>query len=350
AALVARVDAGRLDRELHRRALGLGAVHLDRAGEVGELAAHVREDVTHLEADVGVRLVERVRVAGQRGRGECQGCGEYGGARLRHFGFFSLTGSTISLGADRVEQPDQRLRALAVERRKCLLRGRRHRPVEARQQPARLGGRVAEHLAAVARAARAAHQPPRLEPVEQPGDARALLDHARGDLQGGEAGVAGAAQDAQHVVLLQRDAALLDHLREPAAHAVGGRHQRDHAFLGERRERPRLVDLLPDRPHLREPLPDYLTSQVKGSERGQLVAPQGGSSKGRDAAGTYRTRPRAATRITVSTLPWLTPTSWSWRLATTQAWLGRMRRRSPTRNVSPWATAMTPCSSESLSR
>ena len=63
----------------------------------------------------------------------------------------------------------------------------------------------------------------------------------------------------------------------------------------------------------------------------------------------YLTRPRAATGRTASTRSPLTPTSRSCRFATTQAWFGRMRTRSPTRKLSPWATAMTPCSSESFS-
>jgi hypothetical protein len=64
----------------------------------------------------------------------------------------------------------------------------------------------------------------------------------------------------------------------------------------------------------------------------------------------YLTRPRAATGRTASTRSPLTPTSRSCRFTTTQAWLGRMRTRSPTRKLSPRATATTPCSSESLSR
>ena len=61
-----------------------------------------------------------------------------------------------------------------------------------------------------------------------------LLDHARGDVQGGEALGAGAAQDAKHVVLLQGDAVRLDHARQRGADAVGRAEQRHDRLVGGR--------------------------------------------------------------------------------------------------------------------
>ena len=50
---------------------------------------------------------------------------------------------------------------------------------------------MAEDLAPVPRAADAAHEAAGLEAVDEARDAGALLDHPRGDLQGGEALLAG---------------------------------------------------------------------------------------------------------------------------------------------------------------
>ncbi len=48
---------------------------------------------------------------------------------------------------------------------------------------------------------------------------------------------AGAAQDAQHVVLLQGDAGRLDDLLDAPAHQVGGAQEAEDGFLAGRAER-----------------------------------------------------------------------------------------------------------------
>jgi len=76
-----------------------------------------------------------------------------------------------------------------------------------------------------------------LEPIQQPRDAGRLLDHARGHFERRHAVGAAAAQDAQYVVLLQRDAVRIDDARQIPAHHVGRPHQRHHGLLRRRRKR-----------------------------------------------------------------------------------------------------------------
>ena len=57
------------------------------------------------------------------------------------------------------------------------------------------------------------------------------------------------AEDAQHVVLLQRDSVRLDDARERRPHAVRGAEQRHDGLVGRRREGLRLPDLAPNRSH-----------------------------------------------------------------------------------------------------
>src|SRR5207253_10245257 len=63
------VDARRLNREDDGRLLGARRIELDGAGEVGEAAADLRDQVADLERDLGVSLVDRERadVAGGGG-------------------------------------------------------------------------------------------------------------------------------------------------------------------------------------------------------------------------------------------------------------------------------------------
>ncbi len=59
-----------------------------------------------------------------------------------------------------------------------------------------------------------------------------VLDHAVRDVQVGSPSGARPAEDAQHVVLLQRDSLRLDDARERRAHPVRGAEQRDHGLVG----------------------------------------------------------------------------------------------------------------------
>ena len=169
--------------------------------------------------------------------------------------------------ANGVEQAHELPRVPLVEAAERELRRGRHRCVETGQQRERALARVAEHLAAVDGTALAADEPLRLEAVEQPRDAGARLDHARGDLECRQAVFAGAAQDAQHVVLLQRDVVPLEDARQLGAHVVRGAQQRHHRLVGVRGERPPLLDLVPNGAHVdlpgRQRTARYLTGQVK---------------------------------------------------------------------------------------
>src|SRR5262249_37786953 len=57
----AGVDAPGVDREGHRRRLRNRRIEADRAGEIGETAANPGDEVTNLEDDFRVRLVDRER-------------------------------------------------------------------------------------------------------------------------------------------------------------------------------------------------------------------------------------------------------------------------------------------------
>ena len=129
----------------------------------------------------------------------------------------------------------------------------RHRAVDRGEQAQRLLGGEAQHPPPVLRGTGgAATSPFALETVEQPRDAGVVLDHARGDLQRGQAALAGAAQDPQHVVLLQRDAGGLHHRRQRAAQLVRPAQQRHHRLVRRAREGTSLLDLLPHGAHVRK--------------------------------------------------------------------------------------------------
>src|SRR5687767_11083291 len=76
--------------------------------------------------------------------------------------------------------------------------------VVARQELLAARGDAAPDLPAVLARALALHELLLDQAVDEPRDARRALDHALADLERGQARLAGAAQDAQHVVLLQR--------------------------------------------------------------------------------------------------------------------------------------------------
>jgi hypothetical protein len=65
-------------------------------------------------------------------------------------------------------------------------------------------------MAAVGLTALAGNELLRFQPVDEPRDPGRLLDHAVGDVEGRQAALAGPAENAQHVVLLQGDSAPLD--------------------------------------------------------------------------------------------------------------------------------------------
>src|SRR3954470_12789701 len=118
-----------------------------------------------------------------------------------------------------------------------MLAGRRGELVDLLEEREALRRNPAEMLPPVPRAALPPDQLLRLESIEQPRHARRLLDHPLGDFECRYALVAAAAQDAQHVELLQRDAMRFDYRRGMAADQVGRSHQADDRFMGRRLER-----------------------------------------------------------------------------------------------------------------
>ena len=119
-----------------------------------------------------------------------------------------------------------------------------------RREQAQAAGRDGDPDAPpVLRTALAADEGLALQTVEQAGDAGGLLDHAVGDVEGGQALAPRPAQDAQHVVLLEGEAVGLHDLGQVAAQPVGGEEQAHHSLVAARAERPPLLDLLPQGAH-----------------------------------------------------------------------------------------------------
>jgi len=86
-----------------------------------------------------------------------------------------------------------------------------------------------------------------LEFVEQARDAGCLFHHAIGDVEGRNALLARAAQDAKNVVLLQRNAVRLHDLRKHALHHVGRAEQGENGFLCRGLEGSGLANLVTQR-------------------------------------------------------------------------------------------------------
>src|SRR5579883_1030307 len=121
------------------------------------------------------------------------------------------------------------------------------RAVQCAEKLESLLGDPAHHLATVVAAPFPSHQLLALELVEQPGDARGLLDHAVGDVQRRQSGLSGSPQNAQHVVLLQGDAVRFYQLGEAPLELVGRAIQGQDGFLGRRLKRLALPDLFTQR-------------------------------------------------------------------------------------------------------
>ena len=134
--------------------------------------------------------------------------------------------------ADGAEQLDDLRALLVVEDRAGALVGRVHRLVERGDQARPLRRDVAEHLRRSGVRALAHHVAGGLELVEQPRDPGRLLDHPVADGERRKAGLARAAEDPQHVVLLDGDAVRLDDLREVALHHGRRAEDADDDFLG----------------------------------------------------------------------------------------------------------------------
>lgn len=132
--------------------------------------------------------------------------------------------------ADRVEEADQLLDVARVKLAERHLLRPIERRIETVEKVESFRGDPAEHLPAITVAAEAADQKLCFEPVEQTCDAGSLFDHPVSDLEGWNSFFASSTQDAENVVLLERDAVRLDDLGEIAADEVGGAHERDRAF------------------------------------------------------------------------------------------------------------------------
>src|ERR1051326_3497194 len=99
---------------------------------------------------------------------------------------------------------------------------------------------VAEDLAAIGEAAFTRDELFFLETIDEPRDAGSLLDEALDDVQSGQPRLARAAEDAQDVVLLRRDAVRVEDGGDIAADQVRGPQQRHRRLLrlgGERLDR-----------------------------------------------------------------------------------------------------------------
>lgn len=112
-------------------------------------------------------------------------------------------------------------------------RGPPHRPPRRARS-----ARPAEHPPPVATAALAGHPALALQPIQQPRHARRLLDHPLTHFEGGQPVLARAAQDSQHVELLQRQPVRLENRLEVTAHAIGCLEEAHDALL---RRRPRVL-------------------------------------------------------------------------------------------------------------
>src|SRR6187549_2075189 len=99
------------------------------------------------------------------------------------------------------EQADQRLELRRAQFGKALVVEAVEGRVEAGDELAPRARDAADDLAAILRGPLALDELLVLETVDQAGDAWRALDHPRCDLEGRQPAVAGAAQDAQHVVL-----------------------------------------------------------------------------------------------------------------------------------------------------
>src|ERR1043165_110460 len=127
------------------------------------------------------------------------------------------------MDADLVQEANERRHLVLVETAERVLVDLVQHGVERLElrEPARRD--AAEDLTPVARGAVAPDETLRLEPRDQARDPGRVLDHALDDRERGKTLRAGAAEDAQDVVLLGGDlAAALDELREAPTDRLGG--------------------------------------------------------------------------------------------------------------------------------
>jgi len=165
--------------------------------------------------------------------------GGWPAARSAYSALATRSASLSDLG----QQLDQRSLLVLGEARDDDVVGAAHGLVELLEDGKPAIGNEAEHLAAVGRGALAPRQAGLLELIEQPGDAGRFVDHAVADDERRQSVVAGAAQDAQHVVLLRGDAAARDDLCEVPLDDRR-RSENAHSHFGARRvKRPTLCDL-----------------------------------------------------------------------------------------------------------
>lgn len=87
-------------------------------------------------------------------------------------------------------------------------------------------------LALIFAAARALHQFPPLQTIDQPGDVGGAIEHAAGDLAAGVAAGVHTAKNAQHIVLRARDAVLFADAVHHVVESVGGDDHTQQGFLG----------------------------------------------------------------------------------------------------------------------
>ena len=108
------------------------------------------------------------------------------------------------------------------------------------------GRDATEHLSAVGAAPVTSHQTRLLEFIEKPRNRGPLVDHAVTDSERGQAIVAGAAQNAQHVVLGETQSVGFDEAGVVPRDHRGRAQQGNGRLLGARSERASLLDLLLD--------------------------------------------------------------------------------------------------------
>lgn len=183
----------------------------------------------------------------REGVGEC-GAGETVSAVPTPSLRWEALRDSVGVGrADPVEQVDELLERVVVESGEGFAGGARDGLIELGEQlEARLGD-ATDDLAAVFGTAFSAYPSLGDEAVDEAGDAGRTFDHPVGDLERGQSFVAGAAEDAEDVVLLAGDAGGFEHLCDEAFHDVGGPQEAEEGLLLTRPERSCLADLPSDK-------------------------------------------------------------------------------------------------------
>jgi hypothetical protein len=145
---------------------------------------------------------------------------------------------------ERVEQADESNPLLLFQAFHQVLTELHHRRVELLEQRGALRCDPTEMLATVLRTSLALDEAFCFESIQQPRDPWRLFNHPIGNVEGRYAVGSATAEDAQHVVLLQRDAVWFDERGHLTPHQIRGPHQSEERFLRDALEGLSLLQLL----------------------------------------------------------------------------------------------------------